>query len=93
EGKRNFRPDHLSWIKYGEDVQNIEYIMLDAQQFILNCALDDLEDIIVFLCTGLVPEGMKTLENSRLFLQGYRESDYVGSVDDRKSTIGYIVHL
>ncbi|KAH9327767.1 hypothetical protein KI387_007945, partial [Taxus chinensis] len=33
--------------------------------------------------------GLEYQKNTQFFLQGYTDSDYAGSVDDRKSTSGY----
>ncbi|KAH9304326.1 hypothetical protein KI387_008730, partial [Taxus chinensis] len=42
---------------------------------------------------GTVDFGLEYQKNTQFFLQGYTDSNYVGSVNDRKSTSGYVFHL
>ncbi|KAH9308523.1 hypothetical protein KI387_036434, partial [Taxus chinensis] len=42
---------------------------------------------------GTVDFGLEYHKNTQFFLQGYTDSDYAGSVDDRKSTSRYVFHL
>ncbi|KAH9313951.1 hypothetical protein KI387_022578, partial [Taxus chinensis] len=69
-GKSNSRLDHLSRIQSGEEAQTIEETMPDAQLYRLQRVPSELEDIVVFLRTGMAPEGMKALEKKQLAIRG-----------------------
>ncbi|KAH9329243.1 hypothetical protein KI387_001351, partial [Taxus chinensis] len=42
---------------------------------------------------GTFDYGLEYKKTDQFFFQGYVDSDHAGSVDDRKSTTGYIFHL
>ncbi|KAH9298134.1 hypothetical protein KI387_029816, partial [Taxus chinensis] len=65
-GKSNSGPDQLSRIQSGYDAQSIEDTMLDPQLYKLNCVPSELEDIFIFLCIGIAPKIMKSLEKKQL---------------------------
>ena len=56
----NAGPDHLSQIEIGEELTSIEYGLPDVQLFRFGMVDDYHEQIVHFLVTGTMPEGLTT---------------------------------
>ena len=53
----NVGPNHLSCIEKGKDPTNLEEGLPDVQLFVVRIADNHFMDIIIFLTTGMAPEG------------------------------------
>jgi hypothetical protein len=65
-GKLNAGPDHLSCILPGDDVGNLDDILLDAQLFAVKMVDDYFVYIVQFLITGMTPSDMTVAQKKQL---------------------------
>lgn len=65
-GRLNAGPDHLSRIETGEEPNNLEEGLPDAQLFAVRVADNHFADVIHFLTTGMAPEGYTSQQEKEL---------------------------
>ena len=62
-------PDHLSWIKIGEEPNNLEEGLPYAQFFAVKVADNHFADIIHFLTASMTPEGYTSQQKKELVVR------------------------
>ena len=68
-GRLNAGPDHLSRIKTGEELTNIEYGLPNVQLFRVGLVNDYYEKIVQFFATGTEREGFTTNQKKQLVIR------------------------